>query len=215
MPVKKFFWEHPYLRELKSEVTGVKGDTITLDRTIAFAFSGGQESDSGNIGGYEILDASKVGKEIYYHIGEGHNLKPGDEVWIQIDWEKRYRIMRLHFAAEIVLELVYQNFGRPEKIGAYITEEKARLDFYWEGKISEIFLEILNQVQKIVEKDFDIISDFDDKDDEIRFWQIDGFAKVPCAGTHIKRTGEIGAISLKRNNIGKGKERIEIYLQTQ
>jgi alanyl-tRNA synthetase len=38
---------------------------------------------------------------------------------------------------------------------------------------------------------------------------------VPCGGTHIKKTGEIGAIALKRNNIGKGKERIEILLPEQ
>ena len=41
---------------------------------------------------------------------------------------------------------------------------------------------------------------------------IDGFARVACGGTHIKRTGEVGPIKLKRNNIGKGKERIEIFL---
>ncbi|HLT78007.1 MAG TPA: hypothetical protein VKZ87_11510 [Ferrovibrio sp.] len=38
------------------------------------------------------------------------------------------------------------------------------------------------------------------------------FAAVPCGGTHLRRTGEIGAIRLKRVNIGKGKERVEIAL---
>ena len=37
--------------------------------------------------------------------------------------------------------------------------------------------------------------------------------RVVCGGTHIKRTGEVGTIVLKRKNVGKGKERIEIYLQ--
>ncbi|MDD3439550.1 MAG: hypothetical protein PHI04_09080 [Clostridiaceae bacterium] len=43
---------------------------------------------------------------------------------------------------------------------------------------------------------------------------IEGFAKVPCGGTHLKKTGEISSISLKRNNLGSGKERIEIYIQS-
>ena len=43
-----------------------------------------------------------------------------------------------------------------------------------------------------------------------RYWKIEGFARVPCGGTHLKRTGEIGAVTPKRVNIGKGKERIEI-----
>lgn len=55
------------------------------------------------------------------------------------------------------------------------------------------------------------ISDFADKGAEQRYWEITGFAKVPCGGTHIRHTGEVGKISLKRKNIGKGKERIEIF----
>jgi Ser-tRNA(Ala) deacylase AlaX len=35
---------------------------------------------------------------------------------------------------------------------------------------------------------------------------------VPCGGTHLKRSGEVGNIALKRRNLGKGKERVEIYL---
>ena len=57
-----------------------------------------------------------------------------------------------------------------------------------------------------------ITSAFSDESNEIRYWEIEGFAKIPCGGTHIKRTSEIGAIRLKRNNIGGGKERIEILL---
>ena len=121
--------------------------------------------------------------------------------------------MRLHFAAEIILELLYQNFNKPEKIGANITEDKARVDFYWTGNISETFPLLTAEINDLVKKDLDIISDFSDEDNEIRYWEISGFAKVPCGGTHLRKTGEIGPILLKRNNLGKNKERIEIYLQ--
>jgi Ser-tRNA(Ala) deacylase AlaX len=49
MTVAKVFWTEPYRTELEAVVTGVEGDTITLDQTIFFAFSGGQESDTGTI----------------------------------------------------------------------------------------------------------------------------------------------------------------------
>lgn len=49
MSVKKFFWEDPYCTTLNAKVTSVKDNVVTLDRTIAFAFSGGQASDSGTI----------------------------------------------------------------------------------------------------------------------------------------------------------------------
>jgi len=47
----------------------------------------------------------------------------------------------------------------------------------------------------------------------MRYWEIEGFAKVDCGGTHIRKTGEIGDIILKRGkSLGSNKERIEIYL---
>jgi Ser-tRNA(Ala) deacylase AlaX len=213
MTVKKVFWENPYMTEIEARVKSVDNDIITLDRTIAFAFSGGQQSDSGTIGEYKIIEAKKDNKEIFYKIEQQHSLKIGDEILVKIDWEKRYKIMKLHFAAELILELVYQNFNQPEKIGANITSDKARVDFYWKGNISETFPLLENKVKNLVESNLDITSDFSDEESERRFWQIEGFARVSCGGTHIRKTGEIGSIQLKRNNLGGGKERIEIYLR--
>jgi alanyl-tRNA synthetase len=213
MPVDKIFWEDPYLVELQAVVTSVEGDTLTLNQTIFYAASGGQESDTGTIGGVKVLGAEKKGIEIYYTLKSPHDLKEGDGVLIRIDWTRRYCLMRLHFAAEIVLELVYQLFGRPMKIGANISEDKARLDFLWEGRISDAFPMLLKRAGKIIDADLPIRSAYSDRGDEQRYWEIDGFAKVSCGGTHLRRTGEVGRIRLKRNNIGKGKERIEIYLE--
>jgi len=212
MTVKKRFWEDPYLSYTTSIVTKVEGQTITLDQTIIYAFSGGQQSDSGTIGGFELIDAKKEGLEILYTLPESHNLYVGQEVIVEIDWEKRYKIMKLHFAAEIILELMYQNYEHPEKIGANITSDKARIDFYWDGNISETFSLIETKAQNLIDANLPIKSDFSDKEKQRRYWEIEEFGKVACGGTHIKSTGEIGRIRLKRNNIGGGKERIEIYL---
>lgn len=212
MFVVKSFWDDPYVTELEAKVTGVNGDYVTVDKTIAFAFSGGQESDAGTIGGYKIIRAEKQGKQIVYQL-EKHALSVGDPVLIRIDWDRRYRLMRLHFAAEVVLELVTQRFNKPEKIGAHIAEDKARVDFYWEGNISQIFSSLQDEIEGLVKSNLPIKSSFSDVENEVRYWEIEGFAKVPCGGTHLKRTGEIGRLLLKRNNIGKGKERIEIYLK--
>lgn len=214
MTVKKIFWENPYLTEIETKISSVNADTVTLDKTVAFAFSGGQQSDSGTIDGYEIIEARKDGREIFYKIIQNHDLKTGDSVTVKIDWEKRYMLMKLHFAAELVLELVYQNFNHPEKIGANITTDKARVDFYWEGKISEIFPFLESKLEVLINSKLDIISEFSDEENERRYWEIKGFAKVPCGGTHLRNTGEIGPVTLKRNNLGKGKERIEIYLSS-
>ena len=206
MSVIKIFWLDPYLTELNASVVSVNEVFITLDRTIFFAFSGGQESDAGTISGLKVLEAKKEGAEIFYQLEAGHMLKPGDPVLIKIDWERRYRLMRLHFAAEIVLELINQNDGNPEKIGAHIGAHKARIDFRWTGSIADRFGFLKRELEKIVQADLEIVSDFSDQEQEIRYWEVKGFGKVSCGGTHLKRTGEVGQVKLKRDNIERQRE---------
>jgi len=212
MPVAKLFWDDPYLVSCDAIVTSVDHDTVTLDRTVFFAFSGGQASDSGTIGGYPVLHARTDDLEIFYTLDAGHGLSVGDPVSVEIDWPTRYRIMRLHFAAELVLELVYQRHAHPEKTGANITAEKARVDFAWDGNISAIFGDLEAGMVRLVEADLPITSAFEDECAQLRFWEIAGFAKVACGGTHPRRTGEVGRVRLKRANPGGGTERIEITL---
>lgn len=213
MATKKVFWENPYLTQLDAKISSVNENIVTLDQTILYAFSGGQESDYGTIEEYTVLEANKVGKEIYYTLDPNQPLKENQSVKVTLDWERRYRLMRLHFAAELVLELVYQNYNHPEKIGAHISAEKARVDFYWDGNISSIFSDLMIKLNEIISADYPILSEFEDFDNERRTWEIVGFAKVSCGGTHLKSTSEVGNILLKRINIGGGKERIEITLK--
>jgi Ser-tRNA(Ala) deacylase AlaX len=210
---RKIFWEDPYLTQIETRIASVKENDITVEQTIFYAFSGGQEGDHGTIGNIRVLEARKEGREIVYTVENGHSLKPGDPVRMAIDWERRYKLMRLHFAAEIVLELVYQKLGSIKKIGAHIAQDKARIDFEWGENISTLFPAIQKEALGIIEANQEIMSAFTDEEKEERYWEIKGFARVPCGGTHLKRTGEIGEIELKRKNPGKGKERIEIHVR--
>lgn len=209
---RKRFWRDPYQTQLDTVVNFVKGNEIKVAETIFFAFSGGQESDRGTIAGHPVLEARKQGDDIIYRLPEGHGLHPGDAVTMQIDWRRRYQLMRLHFAAELVLELVYDLLGHPDKVGAHIAEDKARIDFEWGGNIATLFPEIERRAQALISADTPIVSAYSDEAREQRYWEVAGFARVPCGGTHLRRTGEVGVIHLKRRNPGKGKERIEIRL---
>jgi Ser-tRNA(Ala) deacylase AlaX len=209
---EKMFWKDPYLTQLDTLITNVKDTDITVEQTIFFAFSGGQESDHGTIGNSRVLQARAEGREIVYTLENNLGLKPGDQVSMKIDWERRYKLMRLHFAAEIVLELVYQKLGSIKKVGAHIAQDKARIYFEWDENISKVLPDIQKEALGMIEANQEIISAFSDEEKEKRYWEISGFARVPCGGTHLKKTGEIGEIELKRKNPGKGKERIEIYV---
>lgn len=209
--MRKIFWEDPYQHTLITKVAAVEENKILLAETIAFSFSGGQESDKATINGLSVMDSAIEGNLIYYTLKENHGLSPGDEVTMEIDWPRRNRLMRLHFAAELILELVTRKLGL-EKIGAHIAENKARIDFAFDKNISSIFPELLSEYNEIIKKDEPIKTGYSDEENQRRFWKIDDFAEVPCGGTHCKSTGEVGFITLKRVNIGGGKERIEIHL---
>jgi alanyl-tRNA synthetase len=209
---KKEFWSDPYRTSHCAIVASVNGADVALDSTIFFAFSGGQESDSGTIGSIPVLSARKDGANLFYTLRQDHGLSIGQEVLVEIDWERRYRLMRLHFAAELVLELFYRQLDGVEKVGAHIARDKARIDFLWPRSIAQLLPGIADDANRIVRQDLDIRTGFEDEGNERRYWEIEGFSRVPCGGTHVRRTGEIGLIRLKRNNIGKGKERVEIFL---
>lgn len=210
--VEKIFWQDPYCSELITTVTSINGNQITLAQTIFYAFSGGQERDHGSIGGIQVNDAKKDGKEIVYMLAQNPTFAVGSQVNVIIDWERRYRLMRLHFAAELVLELIYQKYPETPKVGAHIAADKSRIDFAWHGSIAPLLPELQQQAQIIIDSEQAVISDFSDKTSEQRYWQIKSFDQVACGGTHIRNTKEIGKIKLKRKNPGKDKERIEIYL---
>lgn len=209
--MRKVFWEDPYQQSLVTKVAEVGGNKILLEETIAFSFAGGQESDEATLNGMRVLTSEIEGNLIYYILEDGHGLHPGNQVIMEIDWTRRYRLMRLHFAAELILELVTQKLGL-EKIGAHIAENKARIDFVYDQNISSVFEELFSQYNQIIEKDEAIKTGYSDQETQRRFWKIEGFAEVPCGGTHVKSTAEVGFVRLKRINIGGGKERIEISL---
>ncbi len=211
--VEKQFWNDPYQRELETRIASIDGTTITVAETIFFAFSGGQESDYGTIAGRNVVGAEKKGFEIFYTLENTDGLAPGDSVHMAIDWARRYQLMRLHFAAELVLELIYKAYPETTKSGAHIAQDKARIDFAWEGNITETFPLIQRQIETIINDNRTILCDFSDRAQERRYWKIQGFSEVPCGGTHVRATGEIGPVRLKRRNPGKGQERIEIYLE--
>ncbi len=207
----KVFWDNPYQTKLETKVSSVSDNLVTFEQTIAYSFAGAQESDKATVNGIPILDSKIEGHLITYTLPEDHGLVPGQMVTMEIDWTRRHRIMRLHFTAELVLELVTQKWGLI-KVGAHISETKARIDFKYDKHISTLFDEILAEYNQIIKNNLPIHKDFSDKENQRRFWKIEGFAQVPCGGTHVNSTGEVGAVTLKRVLVGKGVERIEIRL---
>lgn len=225
------FWENPYLTSLDTTILSVHGDKVLLKETIAYAEAGGQESDGAKINGLPVfaaqLDPQK--RFITYQLAENHGLQEGTPVHMEIDWTRRYRLMRLHFSCELILILFNRLFGQkkigeelfPEeidhvgiqKVGAHMAEDKARVDFLLSENIETYFPQIVAEFKAIIDADYPIETGYLSEERRHRYWRIKGLATVPCGGTHVKSTREVGYVHLKRKRANKGVERIYITLE--
>src|SRR5688572_2866072 len=123
------FRDDSYLNEIEAEVTEVTPEGgIVLDRTIFYAASGGQPGDTGTISDITIAatvhpDGDKT--RIVHVPAEGAiPVAPGQQVTAKIDWDRRYKPMRVHTA----LHLLSVVFPFPVT-GGSVGEDKGRLDF--------------------------------------------------------------------------------------
>jgi alanyl-tRNA synthetase len=213
----KLFWEDPYLTECKAKVTGINGNKVKLDKTIFYAFSGGQESDDGTINGIKVKEAVKKGDketiiDIEYTLEEEPNFEVGDEVEVKIVGEKRKKLRDLHSAAHLLYYIVTGKLGKLKIMGSNVSSEKSRMDFHYETPVTDLLPEIEESLNKFILEDHQIIMKDDPEKEDLRWWTC-GEWKMPCGGTHIKSTGEIGKVKLSRKNKGQGRERIEISLE--
>jgi len=213
---KKLFWDDPYQTECTAKVTSLNNNKVKLDQTIFYAFSGGQLSDEGTIGGIKVLEAKKEGDkediiDIEYTLEQEPSFKVGDTVQVKIDAERRAKLRRLHSAAHIVYYITIAVLGKVKVNGSEIQPEKARMDFGYEESIIEKIPVIEKMTNTFIAGNHPIVMKPDHDKPDLRWWTCETW-KMPCGGTHVKNTSDIGPLRLVRKNKGKGRERIEMYL---
>ncbi len=225
------FTDDAYLTNCESKVvcTTDRGGII-LDRTVFYATSGGQPGDSGHLiqsDGSTIEIATTVHgeskKEIVLVPAEGEKMpSEGETVQCKIDWQRRYRLMQMHTACHLLSVVC------PYPItSAGVGEKDSRIDFdlpesiVAKDEVTERLMELVNQdhpvfTQWITEEELEanpaIVRSKNVKPPRgvgrIRLVCIGENSSVdsqPCGGTHVKSTGEIGAIHIGKIE-KKGKE---------
>jgi len=240
METKFLYLEDAYIKEFEAKITKIETIDdkfgIVLDQTAFYPVGGGQPSDTGEIsnesGKASIMRVERRDAGVFHFADkiEGR-LTEGNSVKGVIDWNRRYRLMRIHTAAHLLSEAVRKAVGKPLAIvGSAIGVEKARLDFGYERSIRELFPKIEEIANRIIaenrpvivkimprEKAEEYVAKFHESLKilppqvcEVRIVEIEGWHACACGGTHVKSTGEIGRIKLlKRSSKGKGVERIE------
>ncbi|MEM0127785.1 MAG: alanyl-tRNA editing protein [Thermoplasmatales archaeon] len=226
MKTEQVYLIDPYMKEIDATVIAVN-DGVVLDRTIFYAASGGQPSDTGWMEGrgrYEIKDVVK--RDEIFHIAQP--VPDIDErVKLQIDWDKRYKHMRLHTAIHVVSAIAMKEFNAMIT-GNQIYFEYARIDFNfreWNPEITKKLQERANEelkknqpVEWFMMKRDDVLGiegsvkvdpRLIPESDILRVVKIGDVDIQPDGGTHVRNTSEVGTIEIyKTENKGKNNKRM-------
>jgi misacylated tRNA(Ala) deacylase len=211
------------LKEFDAEVTAVDAESraIVLKRTAFYPGGGGQPNDTGQLtlAGGEVSIVEKVKKQgadvLHFLSGDSHLPEVGTQVQGQIDWDRRYQLMRTHSAMHVLCGTVFRDYGALVT-GGNMEPGKGRMDFQFERLQGELVGEIEAAVNKEVEAGHNIrvkilpreeafqipdlirtkINLLPEGITEVRTVEIVGLDLQADGGTHVKNTSEIGKIKV-------------------
>jgi len=233
---EQVYVEDAYARSCDASVTHSASGAIQLDRTVFYVAGGGQPGDSGVLKladgtTIEVLNTVKgegAGEILHLVADDAPTPAAGTAVTAEIDWTRRHKHMRMHTCLHLLCAVI-----DAPVTGGQLSEEKARLDF----DLPELLLdkaEIEARLNQLIAKDAPTatrwISDEDlaAQPDLVRTMKVkppSGQGRVrlldvadidlqPCGGTHVKSTGEIGPVTVRKvENKGKHNRRINIVFK--
>jgi len=235
MATELLFRNDAYLKTAVARVVATGERYVELDRTIFYPLGGGQPGDTGflvreNGERIAIVDTRKgeTHDVIRHVLAAGATLPDiGEQLTLELDWPRRYALMRLHTALHVMSCVVIAPVT-----GGNIAPDKARLDFDIDMALldaAKIESRTNDLIARAVDTETVWITDAElDAQPElvktmsvqpprsagiVRLLKIPGIDLQPCGGTHVKNIAEIGAIRVTRiRNEGKRNKRVEIVL---
>ena len=224
-----------YAKSCEAEVVSADAEHgIRLSRSVFYPMGGGQPGDTGRLvwsgGETAVADTRKSGdgEGCLLIPAEGADLpQPGDTVTAVLDWDRRYRLMRMHTTLHLLCSLV-----DGPVTGGQIGPDKSRLDFALAGEsVDKESLE--RDLNALIQGDHPVTADWIATEDlqatpqlvrtmsvkppldggQVRTIRIGDVDYQPCGGTHVANTREIGAVRVgKVESKGKQNRRINLHL---
>ncbi|MFX1474901.1 MAG: alanyl-tRNA editing protein [Promethearchaeota archaeon] len=230
------YLEDSYLKE--AEVTVLEANaarnSVTLDGTIFYPEGGGQPSDKGRIdsalGSSTVIHVAKQGNQVYHYL-EGPLPSKEEEVTLKLDWDRRYAHMRNHTAQHLLSRIIFDKY-RARTAGNQVHADASHIDFAPATFQSDELPVIEAEANRLIQEDHLVTIAFIDRAElekemgpdradlsrlptsikRLRMVRIGNFDAYPCAGTHVRSTGELKQLTITKRK-SKGKERIRITYQ--
>ena len=230
------YYSESYLKQFEATVTEVVASGVVLNRTAFYVGGGGQPADSGalTVGSreYSVTGIKRVEGQ-FVHLISGELPSQSSIVKGQIDWERRYLLMRTHSALHILCGVVWRDYGA-RVTGGDMKPGEGRMDFEFESFSAEFVDELEAKINAEVKKHLEIRinrlsrEEADQEPDlirtkvnllpsdiqEIRTIDIDGLDLQADGGTHVANTQEVGTIQVVgHESKGRINKRIRIALE--
>jgi misacylated tRNA(Ala) deacylase len=232
------FQKDSYLQDFEARVTAIDEENfgVVLDQTTFYPGGGGQPADTGKLvfNGQEIFvkKARKIGKDVLHTLDVTESLPPvGSLVHGQIDWDRRYELMRTHTALHILCGVIFRDYGA-SVTGGDMDPLHGRMDFEFETMHKELVQTIEASVNAEVQEDRPIKIDILPREKafqipdlirtkinllpegiaEVRIVELVGLDLQADGGTHVRSTGEVGSVRVVDYK-SKGKINKRIYIE--
>lgn len=225
-----------YIQTFTATVTGHAEGGVMLDRTAFYPGGGGQPCDFGTLTAenhtWPIYKTQKVGGEVV-HFMEGELPAVGTAVSGQLDWTRRYQLMRTHTAMHILCGVVFRDYGA-QVTGGNMDPLQGRMDFEFETMRQELVAEIEAAINQEVQAAREVrvkilpraeafqipdlirtkINLLPEGIAEVRTVELVGLDLQADGGTHVANTREVGRLRVTDYK-SKGKINKRIYVELE
>ena len=217
---ERLYYTDSYLREFQARVVerSADGRTIYLDRTLFYPAAGGQPFDVGRIAGVAVVEVVDEEERIAHRLAAP--LAAAGEVAGEIDWARRFDHMQQH-SGQHLLSAVFEELFGLHTVSFHLGAESATIDLEGGPVEARTVMEAERRANQVVSENRAMDVRFEDASEAqglrkpseragtLRIVSIDGLDRSACGGTHVRTTGEIGPILLRKTEKIRQSVRVE------
>ncbi len=219
MPTERLYYDDAYVTEFRARVVerGADPRDLYLDRTAFYPTSGGQPHDTGEIAGVKVIDVVDEGEWVRHRL---ERPVEAAEVTGKIDWERRFDHMQQHTGQHILSAAFVELFGI-QTVSFHLGAEVSTIDLDAGSLSPEQLREAEARANRIVVENRPVRVSYEEageagglrkrveREGTLRIVSIEGSDRSACGGTHVRATGEVGPILLRRTERIRKRVRLE------
>jgi alanyl-tRNA synthetase len=205
---QRLYYPDSYLRDFEALVVEQAEDSrrIYLDRTAFYPTSGGQPHDTGTINGIEVADVVDEGERIAHVLAQPLS---GQRAEGQVNWPRRFDNMQQHTGQHLLSAVLADLLGHTT-VSVHLGEESSTLDLDAPILTPEQVTRVEARANELITEDRKVDVSFEEassaiglrkpssRSGTIRVITIQGLDRSACGGTHVRATGEIGPVLLRK-----------------